>query len=227
MDMQGTPIGSTNKGMKNTTDPATNDTIQEGAGAVASDSLAAESVNSGGDFAENRGSEPLKVKGSNSTFANDDTSAAATLPPAPDAESRDDPSQSQDTSSTKGPGGEKYAEASGGQPEFAGKTSAEGYVGGSTDEKSGVHDVDSAPSYVTNLAAENTGKPKGKNITEGGFDGEADSALAEPGSEDDPGRASLQGFQNQQAATVGSGPRQGAVTGDGQYEMLEDEQKLE
>jgi len=227
MDMQGTPIGSTNKGMKNTTDPATNDTIKEGAGAVASDSLAAESVNSGGDFAENRGSEPLKVKGSNSTFANDDTSAATTLPPAPDAESRDDQSQSQGTSSTEGPGREKYAEGAGGQPDFPGKTSAEGYVGGSTDEKSGVHDVDVAPSYVTNLAAENTDKPKGKNITEGGFDGEADSALAEPGSEDDPGRASLQGFQNTQAATVGSGPRQGAVTGDGQYDMLEDEQKLE
>ncbi|MCJ1414170.1 hypothetical protein MMC32_000495 [Xylographa parallela] len=227
MNMQGTPIGSTNKGMKNTTDPATNDTIQEGAGAVASDSLAAESVNSGGDFAQNRGSEPLKVKGSNSTFANEDTSAATTLPPASDAESRDDQSQSQGTSSTKGPGGEKYAEATGGQPDFPGKTSAEGYVGGSTDEKDGVHDVDAAPSYVTNLAAENTAKPKGKNITEGGFDGEADSALPEPGSEDDPGRASLQGFQIQQAATVGSGPRQGAVTGDGQYDMLEDEQKLE
>jgi len=228
MDMQGTPIGSTNKGMKNTTDPATNDTIQEGAGAVTSDSLAAESVNSGGDFAENRGSEPLKVKGSNSTLANDDTSAATTLPPAPDAESRDDVSLSQTTSSsTKGPGGEKYAEGAGGQPDFPGKTSAEGYVGGSTDEKSGVHDVDTAPSYVTTLASENTGKPKGKNITEGGFDGEADSGFAEPGSEEDPGRASLQGFQNQQAATVGSGPRQGKVTGDGQYDMLEDEQKLE
>lgn len=228
MDMQGTPIGSTNKGMKNTTDPATNDTIKEGAGAVTSDSLAAESVNSGGDFAENRGSEPLKVKGSNSTLANDDTSAATTLPPARDAEARGDESQSQGTSSsTKGPGGEKYDEATGGQPDFPGKTSAEGYVGGSTDEKSGVHDVDTAPSYVTTLAAEKTGKPKGKNITEGGFDGEADSALAEPGSEDDPGRASLQGFQNRQAATEGSGPRQGGVTGDGQYDMLADEQNLE
>ncbi|MCJ1281195.1 hypothetical protein MMC26_000513 [Xylographa opegraphella] len=228
MDMQGTPIGSTNKGMKNTTDPATNDTIKEGAGAVASDSLAAESVNAGGDFADNRGSEPLKVKGSNSTLANDDISAATALPPARDAESRDEQPQSQGSSSTKGPAGQKYDEGAGGQPDLPGKTSAEGYSGGSTaDTKSGGRDVDPAPSYVTNWAAENASKPKGDNITEGGLDREADSALAEPGSEDDPGRASLQGFQNKQAATVGSGPRQGAVTGDGQYDMLVDEQKLE
>ena len=196
---------------------------------MTADSLAAESVNAGGDFAENRGSEPLKVKGSNSTFANDDISAATTLPPAQDAESRDDVSQSQDTpsSSTTGPAGEKYAEGAGGQPSFSGKTSAEGYAGASTDEKSGVHEVGAAPAYVTTLAAEKTAKPKGKNITEGGFEGEADSALPEPGSEDDPGRAALQGLQNRQAATVGAGPRQGAVTGDGQYDLLEGEQTLE
>ena len=248
MEMQGTPIGSTNQGMKvqvpqfykllvisvrltlvqNTTDPATNDVITEGSGAVTSDSLAAESVRSGGDFAENRGSEPLKVKGSNSTLANDDTSAATTLPPARDAESRDDQSQSQDTSSSsEQPGGVKDDEEAGGQSNIPAKTSAEGLSGDGAVEKSGP-DVDAAPSYVTNLAVENTAKPKGKNITEGGFDSDdTNSAMPEPGSEDDPGRASLQGFQNQQAATVGSGPRQGGVTGDGQYDILEDDQKLE
>ncbi|KAI9786693.1 MAG: hypothetical protein M1816_007834 [Peltula sp. TS41687] len=62
--------------------------IREGAGPVTADSLAAESVRSGGGFAENRDSEPLKVKGANSTFNTTDTSAADELSPARDAAQR-------------------------------------------------------------------------------------------------------------------------------------------
>ncbi|KAL9632295.1 MAG: hypothetical protein Q9164_005409 [Protoblastenia rupestris] len=124
MDMQGTPIGSTNQGMKNTSDPEryTNPT-EEGAGAVASDSLAAESARSGGKFSENRDSEPLAVKGSNSTFDNTDTSGAITLPPASDARSRDE-------ATNESSSGEKYAEGAGGQGQFSGTHSEQGYVGG-------------------------------------------------------------------------------------------------
>ncbi|MCJ1250815.1 hypothetical protein MMC30_008043 [Trapelia coarctata] len=134
MDMQGTPVGSTHKGTKNTTDPRAKNEIQEGTGPVASDSLAAESARSGGGFSENKDSEPLGVKGANSTFANEDTSGATTLPPSKDASSRPD-----EDYSPSGPGGAKYAEApSSGQPKFPGKIGEQGYSGGSTAAKEAV-----------------------------------------------------------------------------------------
>ena len=107
-------------------------------------------------------------------------------------------------------------DTAGGAPDIPGKTYKES-AGDSTSgagAQTGSSDSDTAPSYVTNLATQKTGKPKGKNITEGGFDdSSANASLPEPGSEDDPGRASLQGFQNQQAAIVRSGPRQEGITG--------------
>lgn len=63
---------------------------RERAGPIASDSLAAESTLAGGLFSENRGSEPLGVKGASSNFANTDVSGARTLAPARDASQRDD-----------------------------------------------------------------------------------------------------------------------------------------
>lgn len=92
-----------------------------------------------------------------------------------------------------------------------------------------------APSYVTNVTAQPTqsGKPKGKNLTEGGFDDTDNSAAnnasftAEIGSENDPGRAAEHGFQRTNAAVAGGGgPRQSEVTGKGQFDVLEGEQSL-
>ena len=61
--------------LQNSSDPERyTNPVMEGAGAVASDSLAAESAKSGGKFGENRNSEPLSVSGSSSTFNNTDTS---------------------------------------------------------------------------------------------------------------------------------------------------------
>jgi hypothetical protein len=80
--------------MKVTNDPAgRQNPIREGAGPVTSDSLAAESVRAGGLFAENRDSDPLAVKGANSTFNTTDTSAADVLPPARDAAHRPGPEE--------------------------------------------------------------------------------------------------------------------------------------
>ncbi|CAG8958112.1 hypothetical protein HYFRA_00000458 [Hymenoscyphus fraxineus] len=63
--------------------------IKEGAGAVVSDSLAAESTREGGGFASNRDTDPFGPKGSNSTFTNRDTSSATRLDPTVDAEARE------------------------------------------------------------------------------------------------------------------------------------------
>ena len=218
-----------------------------------SDSLAAESVQSGGKFGENRGAEPLSVSGSSSTFNNTDTSGATTLLPAPDAAEREAKAVWQETADeAKGPGGQKYPEGLDGQGAFDGQHNADGYVGGSTSAKQelsekissdnvyqasgirggGTDDVteegdkgsldtaaaDTAPSYVSSVTSDpaQTGKPKGKNITEGGFDSDSSNNASfnnEIGTENDPGRVAEQTFQNTtQSASGGTGPRQKMVS---------------
>ena len=127
--------------MQNTTDPRAKQELQEGAGAVASDSLAAESVRSGGGFGENRDSEPLAVKGSNSTFANTDTSGAVTLKPTASASERD--------SANDSTGNTKYPESTGGQGQFPGGHNADGYSGGSTRAKQEMSSGSGSGAYNT------------------------------------------------------------------------------
>ncbi|OJJ49969.1 hypothetical protein ASPZODRAFT_58079 [Penicilliopsis zonata CBS 506.65] len=199
MDLQGQPIPSGARGVKNTTDPeAYRNPIVESSGPVANDSLAAESSKSGGAFSQNRGAEPLGVSGNQSTFANQDTSGATTLSSAPDRTARPDPTRKQ-----------RYPEALGGQGEFPGTHLPEsGYAGGSTQAKQGMgihageypasqklqssetsggdggaaasgsgytqyhseYNAGTAPNYIT-PATSNLGntKPKGNKLTEGGF----------------------------------------------------------
>ena len=219
---------------------------------MASDSLAAESIQSGGKFGENRGAEPLSVSGS-STFKNTDTSGVTTLAPAPDAAEREAKAAWQETADeAKGPGGQKYPEGLDGQGAFDGQHNVDGYAGGSTNAKQelsekigsdkvyqasgirggGTDDVseegdkggsdttaaDNAPSYVSSLKSDpaQTGKPKGKNITEGGFDSDPSNNASfngEIGTENDPGRVAEQTFQNTtQSASGGVGPRQKMVS---------------
>lgn len=86
-----------------------------------------------------------------------------------------------------------------------------------------------APNYITPVISYG-GKPKGKNLTEGGFDDDPSnnaSFTAEIGSENDPGRVSESVFQRQaESVAGGGGSRQGGVRGEGQYAVLEDEQGL-
>ncbi|MCJ1462140.1 hypothetical protein MMC07_000740 [Pseudocyphellaria aurata] len=131
MDLQGTPIGSTAQGMKNTSDPEAYK--EEGAGLVTTDSLAAESARDGGAFNENSGGD---VSGSSSNLVDRDISSATTLAPAPDAAEREAKAAWQETADElKGPGGQKYPEGLGGQGEFPGSHNADGYSGGSTKAK--------------------------------------------------------------------------------------------
>lgn len=88
----------------------------EPAGPIASDSLAAESLSSGGAFANNENVHRMDVTGS-STLNNADTSNATELPPAPDAARRDGNDKA------------KYPEGAG-KPSFPGMHDEHGYVGG-------------------------------------------------------------------------------------------------
>ena len=76
-----------------------------------------------------------------------------------------------------------------------------------------------------------TGGPKGKNITEGGFDSDPSQNASfnnEIGTENDPGRAAEQKFANTaQSASGGTGPNQKMGDSDGsQYDVLQSEQNL-
>ncbi|KAL2004117.1 hypothetical protein VTN02DRAFT_6581 [Thermoascus thermophilus] len=238
MDLQGIPIGGSVHGAKAKTADTYNRPIHEGAGFVANDSLAAESVRQGGGFSENRDSQPLGVPGDKSTFANTQTSGATTLPKAPDAHCRDDP----DTQS-------KYPEGVGGQGQFPGRhLPTGGYAGGPTATKRemgiGTHGYQAsrfeaaggpgvqkpeyedcpyyggpAPNYITPVLRNGRDeKPNGTNIREGGFDSNDNnnaSFRSEIGSQKDPGRVAENTYQRSMARSgldaAVPGPRQTGV----------------
>lgn len=158
--------------------------IEEGAGAVASDSLAAESTRKGGDFSENKNSEPLGVSGSNSTLANTDTSAAIKLDPARDAEAREANNKARVSSSSSTENKEGFK--------------APGTTGGASDSHAGT-----APSYVNSQYVDH-GKPKGKNLTEDAeLHGNNASFNNEIGTKNDPGRLAEEKFAQQNAEREG------------------------
>jgi len=158
------------------TDP--NATLQESTGPVASDSLAAESTRTGGGFSENPDSEPLD---STSTSTHTNTSGTSKLEPAPDARSRSD----------NQPGEYKQS-----------KALAVEDTTGSYETGGGTSSAGTAPSYVNIVTAEKGGKPKGKNLTEGGFesyDGKNGSFNGDIGGKDDPGREAEFEFERRNA----------------------------
>jgi len=178
------PIGSSSSWTKNTSDPSRHkDPVMEKPGPIAADSLAAESVRSGGLFSQNPDCQPLGVMGSHSTFANTDISAAKELPPAPNAEAR---LMEEDWSRDF----VRRSSATQAYPAGAGASGSPSRV---------------APTY-TEPVVHNVGstKPKGKNLTEGGFESDPArnaSFTSEIGSDQDPGRESEIKFESEMAET--------------------------
>ncbi|KAG9236235.1 hypothetical protein BJ875DRAFT_457144 [Amylocarpus encephaloides] len=199
------------------TDPnATN--IREGAGPMASDSLAAESTKSRGTFASNRDSEPSGVAGANSTFANTNTSGATKLDPAMDAETR---MAQEDWAEEKklGATANSYPKAAGGQSKALAveNTAGSSVTGGATSS------AGTAPSYVQGGYTDTAG-PKGRNLTEGGFesnDKKNASFNSEIGSKNDPGRLAEQRIYRENANTgMDAIPKQKGDGGDNPYDTL-------
>lgn len=104
---------------------------QEPTGPIAADSLAAESLKQGGDFAaHDPNAVPLGVPGSKSTLNTTDTSGAVPLPPAASGAERERQEAKGLGSDEKGASGIKYPEGAG-QPDFSGTHTATGeYYGG-------------------------------------------------------------------------------------------------
>lgn len=201
---------------KVTTDPeATRNPVKEGAGTVLSDSLAGESIASGGAFATKNpgvGVDPQPAHGT--TTNTTDTSSARELPPAANAASRGEQSRvggggggGVSSGTETGTSSSSYSSTSGsGNGSTSGAASTTGTTG-----TTGV--TGTAPSYV-NAAQQgrdpNDLKPKGKNLQEGGFEGnEPNASLGQAGtdnigSENDPGRVAEQKFQSRTAEAAGS-----------------------
>lgn len=119
-------------------DSADPDVPQESTGPIAADSLAAQSLKQGGDFAaDDPNAVPLGVSGSKSTLANTDTSGAVPLPPASSGAEREKLEARGVGSDEKGPGGLKYPDALP-DADFQGKHTAGGeYYGGPSSDRQG------------------------------------------------------------------------------------------
>lgn len=105
----------------------------------------------------------------------------------------------------------------------------------STSTSGNPSNTSTAPGYIAPVVSHpgKSGKPHGKNITEGGFDVDDSnnaSFNSEIGSENDPGRKAEHDFQTQaQSASGGTGPRQYGKegnAGEGLYGVLDTEQSL-
>ena len=189
---------------------------------------------------------------------NTDTSSAKVLAPSANAAEREETEALEQTASeAKGSHGKKYPEGADGQSDIPGHSldgkpasglrgvtgpsssmGTSGQMAGSDnksapaeDNGEGGADVDAAPGYVASVVSEanQTGKPKGKNITEGGFDDDPSnnaSFTSDIGTEDDPGRKAEVDMQKKaQSASGGTGPRQAPGESDGsQYDVLDTDQ---
>ncbi|KAF2087431.1 hypothetical protein K490DRAFT_41952, partial [Saccharata proteae CBS 121410] len=193
---------------------AFNNPINEGAGIVTSDSLAAESMQNSGSFAAGNPKAGVHGQSSAGTTANNqDTSGAKILGAAPDADARE---------ATEGWSETAQLNAGAGLGKAAGK--------GPTYATPSESNTSSGKAYNTTTGSGSNGhlKPKGKNLTEGGFDSDAPNASfnSEIGSKNDPGRVAEAEIQRRQAESgpdAGSGPRQSGVTGEHPYSALDNE----
>ena len=125
------------------------------------------------------------------------------------------------------------ASSIGGSPS-TGNTSSTGGNSSNTGAPSngGSSNAGTAPGYVASVVSNpgQSGKPHGKNITEGGFDSDDSknaSFNSEIGSKNDPGRKAENDFRSQTQTTSGAiGPRQYGVQGGSTYGVLDTDQSL-
>jgi len=191
---------------RKTNEPAPS-SIEESTGEIISDSLAADSLRSGGQFADGHASISGQ-KAAGSTAANKDTSGAKTLGPAPDAEARLATEEWGESASLNA--GKSLNEK--GEYETVGGTGS-------------AHTVGTAPSAQGRDGSKGE-LPKGKNLTEGGFDaGASNASYADVGSGRNPSRLAELEFEKRNAAGLASegsmGARVGGVTDKGQYGNLD------
>ncbi|KAF9739122.1 hypothetical protein PMIN06_002233 [Paraphaeosphaeria minitans] len=180
--------------------------INESTGLVTSDSLAAESLNSSGSFAANNPHAAASKQPSASTTSNTtDTSGAARLPPAPDAEARDAQAGWAETSQLNA------AQGLGGKSSLSG--SAESFSPAATGGYAGAGDQ---------ARGAGESRPHGTNITEDpGMTGQ--TKFGAVGTKQDPGRKAELEFAKRDAMSggaAGSAKDVSSQTGDSKFSGL-------
>lgn len=194
---------------------------------VTSDSLAAESIQEGGSFAANADNRGPMSQPSYSTNTNTvDVSNATELAPAPDAEARQ-VSQEWDEAAT-------LQSALGRKDIGAGPTynTSSGVVDQTNrEERYGTGNAAPAPGYAAHPASvmseggEATFQPKGKNLTEGGFDPDLPNAsgTADIGGKKDPGRQGLLDIEQRNTPYAsGAGPTEDELSGNTKFDALDE-----
>ncbi|EMC99189.1 hypothetical protein BAUCODRAFT_146165 [Baudoinia panamericana UAMH 10762] len=219
---------SSSQGTKVTKDPsALNDPKNENPGVVTSDSLAGESIQSGGSFAANSDARgPMGQSSAGTNTNNTDTSGARTLNAAPDAEARQAQEGWSETAAVKA--GDKLGGKDAGiGPTYNEAAGGSSGSGGGGNYSSGSGQGAKAPGYYDNPAPSmgDSFKPKGANLKEGGFSSDDPNASFDTdiGGKNDPGRAALGAMEARDAApSGGAGARDQKVTGDGQFSNLDE-----
>ncbi|KAF2431312.1 hypothetical protein EJ08DRAFT_649113 [Tothia fuscella] len=205
----------------------------EAVGAITSDSLAAESLAEGGGFADGHATAS-KQPSKGTTLNNEDTSAARTLDPAVDSEARLATEEWNESAQFKA--GRNLDSSGGGQSVQSNKKGGEygGSLGRNRDddddddkEEKGKSQGATAPSYTRDDRDETTQKPKGRNITEGGFDDSAPNASfnQDIGGKNDPGRLAEQKFAKDNASNPTRGGKEEAIDSEGKYDVLKSEEE--
>ena len=194
--------------------PKPTTTQTEAPGPIASDSLAAESLSSGGVFASGN------AKASSDTGkANDENADSTTVIPAAASKSQRGVADSGDgAKSGSGSAGNDISSAglgstAGGSVSFtgagagAGAASSSSTSGASNNASSTNASSTSSATSSSSSTHPQSSKPAGANITEGGFDSSAPNASfsGDIGGENDPGRVAEQGMANRAAGQFGSG----------------------
>ncbi|KAI1026047.1 hypothetical protein LB505_004493 [Fusarium chuoi] len=174
---------------------------QEGAGTVPNESLAAQSLKEGGEFASNEG-----IHGENQPTSRSENTSAG---------------RNTDTSSTPSSGSDSKAKSSSSASKSSGTASK-------SSDSAPKSLAGTAPSYVDNQYIKESG-PHGKNLKEGidysnTKDGLKKALESEPGSQDDPSRLAEQQFQqNQNAVGRDAGPKQSELEGKTPFDALNNE----
>lgn len=220
----------------------------EGAGIVASESLAAESNREGGEFASNRGihgentnafSESTSGSSSGNNQRAENTSSIGSFE-ASQSKSKSASStgssglphsQSKSTSTSSSSGvshsQSKSAASTGGSKasQSQSKSASDNVSSGASERKSV---TGAAPSYADALHVKDPNAPHSKSLQQGDWDdSKAEDGIkkafeAEPGSINDPSRLAEERFElNQNAQAGGAGPRQAELDTETKYDALE------
>ncbi|KIL90459.1 hypothetical protein FAVG1_06191 [Fusarium avenaceum] len=188
---------------------------EEGAGKVASESLAVESIEEGGEFASNKGIRSENDSNKSNRNENDSNKGSR----SENDSNKDTRSENQSSSGSENTSSGRTAKTSSAPSSGLGSGSSAGAAPES---------ADTAPSYVDNQYVKGSG-PHGKNLKEGidysnTEDGLKKALASEPGSEDDPSRlAELQFQRNQSAVGRDAGPKQGELSGKTAFDGLNSE----